>query len=289
LQESQNSRSTNRSHEEVVENERRPVYRSTQPEELIFRSAEGEAGVVEGRVVPYEEWTEVDSMLEGHFMESFAHGSMSKTIMERGKGVQVYMDHGRSPQYGRQPVAQLEDTWEDSTGVFFRAALLKGLPEFFMDGLRKGLYGASLGADAIRTLYRRWPVKSDYNPDGIEERVRQEVRAFDYSLTSRPIYASATLTFRSIEDEFFVEQVRSLAEKHPEGLLQMFRSAIEVESEPPAEPEKPEQPQEEEAEPPHSEPPAPEDPDAGKASRDTQPPLIDYLAEDEEEEDEWRL
>jgi phage head maturation protease len=176
------------------------IYRLSPPDLLVFR--DDKEPMVEGRVVPYGEWSEVDSRAEGHFLERFAQGSFKKTLLGRAADrVRVYFEHGKSKLFDSQPIAELKETWEQPDGLYFRAALLGGLPELFRDGLRKGLYGASIGAAVVQVDRVRSPRRSAYNPQGLEERTYTEMRAFDYSITPRPHYASATVALRSITDQ----------------------------------------------------------------------------------------
>jgi len=236
------------------------MYRLSSPDMLIFR--DDDEPMVEGRVVPYEEWSEVDSVVEGHFMERFARGSFTKTLAERVGEVKVYFEHGRSKIFDSQPIAEVRETWEQPDGVYFRAALLGGLPELFRDGLRRGLYGASVGAKVLKLERVRAPKESSYNPSRLEERTYKELRAFDYSITPRPHYASATVALRSITDDLLVERLL----EDPKRLLELIA-------------------RKEETEPQHS---VPNDPDKDpQGSRSTQP-VHDYLTP-QKEEPSWRL
>jgi phage head maturation protease len=176
------------------------IYRLSPPALLVFR--DDNEPMIEGRVVPYNEWTEIDSVVEGHFMERFAPGSFARTLAGRAsRAIKVFFEHGRSKLFDTQPIAELRETWEQPDGLYFKAALLGGLPELFRDGLRKGVYGASIGAKIVKADRVRSPGRSAHNPDGLEERTYTEVRAFDYSITPRPQYASAMVALRSITDE----------------------------------------------------------------------------------------
>jgi phage head maturation protease len=174
-----------------------PLHRLSPPVRLVLRD-DGEP-MLEGRVVPYGEWSEVNSA-EGHFMERFAYGSFTKTLKERASRIRMFFEHGRSRLFDSQPIAELRETWEQPDGVYFRAALLDGLPELFHDGLRRGLYGASIGAQILKADRVRAPRRSAHNPDGLEERTYTEVRAFDYSITPRPHYASALVALRAYDE-----------------------------------------------------------------------------------------
>ena len=264
--------------------------------ELVYRDDNGEA-IVEGMVVPYEQWSEVDSVIEGHFLERFRTGSLRKTFTESLRRVKGYFEHGRSRMFDSTPVMEIRETWETEQGAFVRARLFDGLPQWMMDGIRSGVYGFSLGGRPVRMERERNPKPSDWNPKGIEERTYLELRASDISLTPRPHYDTVA-AMRSISDELAVEKLV----QEPERLLQLLREATTEEAAPthseptdevvevPAPPEDPEQVEEAEPEEkPDDEEPEPDGEPEG--SRATQPPTessqVDYLADDEEEE--WRL
>jgi phage head maturation protease len=246
------------------------LYRLSPPDRLIFR--DDAEPMVEGRIVPYNEWSEVDSRAEGHFLERFAQGSFAKTLAERAGNARVYFEHGKSRIFDAQPIAELREAWEQSDGVYFRAALLGGLPELFRDGLRRGLYGASIGAEVMKLARVRRPGQSNYNPTGLEERTYKEMRAFDYSITPRPHYASAGVTLRSINDELEELLLGRLLDD-PKRLLEVIAR-------------KEAQNEEETPEPQHSEPERQEEP-VVEASRSTQP-SHDYLNPGKGETP-WRL
>lgn len=258
-----------------------PFYRVAPPADLVLRE-DGAEPIVEGMVVPYGQWSEVDSVIEGHFMERFAPGSLAKTFSETVRRMKGYFEHGRSKMFERAPVMDIRETWETDEGAFFRAALLDGIPGFIVDGIRKGLYGASIGATPVQ-VDRSRPGKSDYNPRGLEERTYKELRASDISLTPHPHYEAATVMMRSVTDDL---EIKRLFQAGPDRFLELLRESQAVEEAEPehSQPEEPEAPQEPEA------PEAPEDQPAdepeAEGSRTTRH-VKDYLAD--ESEDTWRV
>jgi phage head maturation protease len=154
--------------------------------------------IVEGLVVPYDRWLEVDNSREGNFLERWAAGSLRKSFGAL-KPMRGFFDHGRSKTFDRAPVMNIEEAWETDKGAFFRASLLDGIPGYMVDGIRKGLYGASIGASPTVVESVRFPGKSPHNPKGIEERTYREVQAFDISLTASPAYEEATVTLRAVD------------------------------------------------------------------------------------------
>lgn len=251
------------------------MYRCSAPSLLVYRDQEDGPGTVEGMVVPYGEWTEINSVIEGHFLERFAEGSLTKTFSEQVKRMKGYYEHGRDRVFGSMPIMDIREAWSAEEGGFFRADLLDDVPHLLRDGLRRGLYGASIGAQIVKRSVNRRPGKSDHNPDGIEERTYTEVRAFDISLTPRPQYATATVALRSITDDLLIERLL----EDPRRLLEAI--VARSEAEPAGQQEK-----KEVTEPQHSGREEQEEP-ASQRSRSTQPSR-DYLRE-EEGEPSWRL
>jgi hypothetical protein len=225
-------------------------------------------------------------------MERFAAGSLKKTLRENIARIRVYFEHGFSQKYDSEPIADLLRAWEEPDSAWFRASLLDGVSDLLRSGLRRGLYGASVGARIVKADVNVNPGASAHNPKGLEERTYTEVQAHDFSITPRPAYASTSVSLRSITDELAVEKLV----QRPERLLEILREVQEAEPEhsPPEgeeaeQPEPPEDPESTEPVDPEEKPDEPEQPaePEPEGSRATQPPPIDYLAEHEEEE--WQL
>ena len=271
------------------------IYRVAAPSGLIFREEDNGEQTIEGLVVPYGQWSEVDSVIEGHFLERFSFGSLAKSFSEGFARMKGYFEHGQSKMFDRTPIMALRRVWETEAAAWFEANLLRGLPPHMIDGIRHGQYGVSLGATPIKMERNTHPRKSEYNPKGLEERTYKELRAYDISLTPAPHYDTPVM-LRSITDRIVRESVvKRLAIENPERLLQLLRETQEAEPthseptapdaetpEPPEDPEQAEQVEPEEK-PDAEEPPADPEPEGSRA---TQPPH-DYLADEQEEE--WRL
>lgn len=257
----------------------------------IFRSAElnyeegsgTKPGILEGRMVPYNQWTEIQSNVEGHFFERINRGALTKTFGERAQKLRVLFHHGLD-FLGTQPLGKLEELRDEEDGAYYRARLLPSVPDLILDGLREGLYGSSIGMRMpVKADVDYTPKRSELNPQGIPQSTVLEAGMNEISVTPFPVYAGATAGVRSMTDEYVLRShgdlvIAKLAREDPERLLQLVRTELEVE-------------------PPHSEPaepaPEPEDPDPGdsdpEGSRDTPPkPTKDYLSATESEE-AWRL
>ena len=91
--------------------------------EMVFRAEQtnGSEGILEGRMVPYNEWAKVDSYIEGRFYERFLPRSFAKNIQERGDRIRVLFEHGMSKLLDNQPIAKLEELEERDDGLHYRA------------------------------------------------------------------------------------------------------------------------------------------------------------------------
>lgn len=250
---------------EELEASEQPLYRIATATEVIFR--DDDVPTIEGKLVPYGEWSEVNSLVEGHFMERFAAGSLTKTFQEGLGRIKGYFEHGMSRMFDRMPVMDIKAAWDTDEGGFFRAEILDSVPELVKDGLRRGIYGASFGGKPIKGTRVRRPGASEHNPQGLEERTYTEVRGNDISLTPRPHY-SYPLALRSIADDLLIERLL----EDPTRLRDLIVARTEIEVVTP--------------EPQHSPPPEQEAP-APEGSRSTQP-VRDYLS-DEEGAPSWAL
>ena len=239
------------------------AYRAIEPEAMHFRQEGDAAPVLEGRMMPYDEWTEIRSSVEGHFMERFAPGSLAKTMNEQATRIRMLLEHGMD-RLGRQPIAAIESFRDEPDGAYYRASLLDGLPPLIVSGLRRGLYGSSVRFKPIKWDRVRSPGKSEHNPEGMEERTVREGFVKELSAVTFPAYAGATAMVRSLTDEIAAKQLLG----DPERLLEFLRTST------PAEPQHSEQREE------------PED-QAPAESRSTQP-VHDYLGP-QEGEPSWRL
>ena len=235
------------------------VYRASEPAALEFREEEGSAPVLEGRMMPYNEWTEVKSRVEGHFLERFAPRSLAKTMSERVDRIRVLFEHGLDV-LGGQTIAAIDEMRDEEDGAHYRASLLEGVPELLIAGLRRGLYGTSVRYGPVKWDRVRFPKRSDYNPEGIEERTVREAFVKEFSVTTFPQYAGATARIRSLTDDIAAHKL--LGDSRFLDFLESART-----------------------EPQHSEREEPLE--APEPSRSTQP-VHDYL-QPEEDDQSWRL
>ena len=228
--------------------------------ELHYREADGDqAPELSGRMMPYNEWTEINSRIEGHFMERFTPGALAKTLVEQASRIRMLFEHCRDTTLGRQTIAEPLEFRDEDDGAYYRASPLEGIPPLIMSGLRRGLYGASILFEPIKWERVRFPGKAEHNPAGIEEHTIREAAVREISITAFPAYLGTSASVRSITDEVHARQLLG----DPMHLLELLNAKTE---------------------PPHSA--QPEEP-SPEPSRRTQPPR-NYL-QTEEGSPSWRL
>jgi HK97 family phage prohead protease len=180
--------------------------------------------VLFGHFARFNEWTEIDSVWEGRFMERFAPGAFRKTIREGRDKLRVLFQHGHDPEIGDKPIAAINDVREDDEGAFYEARLFDGLPSLIMDGLRAGQYGASFRFGALREQWDEKPEASEHNPNGLPERTIKEARVAEFGPVTFPAYEGATAGVRSLTDEFLMSAMRA----DPDKAREMFDRALSL-------------------------------------------------------------
>jgi phage head maturation protease len=211
------------------------IYRAVFPSLELERAAEdGAPPTLIMRFALFNRWNEINSPIEGHFMERIAPGAFRKTIKENIQNVRAILSHGKDPSLGATALGKIdsiEETGEDAIG---RVSLFRSVPALLLDGLRAGVYGASFRGPSIKENVDYRPARSDYNPDGLPEVTRQEIRLRDIGPTPFAAYAETTSMVRCDTDEVFI---RSLLEQTElvRSLIQQGAATLDREEEPDAE------------------------------------------------------
>lgn len=159
-------------------------------------------GTLYGHFARFNEWTKIDSVFEGTFMERIAPGAFRKTFSENRGRIRITLNHGHDPELGDKPIATPETLREDEAGPYYEAPLLEGVPRLVVSGLRAGQYGASFRFRVTRDDFDRRAGQSEYNPEGLPERTIKEVELFEFGPVTYPAYAGATAQMRSLTDDY---------------------------------------------------------------------------------------
>lgn len=163
-----------------------------------LRAAEGGPLTLAGHFAVFNQWTAIDSH-EGRFLERIAPGAFRRTLTEDRASLRVLLEHGRDPQLGNRPIAEIRSLTEDAIGAAYEATLLDGLPPLVVAGLRAGQYGSSFRFRVETEQFVERPQRSDYNPEGLRERTITAARVFEFGPVTFPAYAGATAGLRSLD------------------------------------------------------------------------------------------
>lgn len=174
------------------------------PRDDLYRAMQGGITAEDGktltiRLAPADQWAEIESRTEGHFMERFSRSAYKKTMAEHLP--KILLNHGKDPQLGEKPIATTDEAGEDETSPYARGQLLDGVPEMVVDGLRKGVYGASHRFSVVRESWVDKPLGGAHNPNRLPERTITEARLFELGPVTWPAYVQASVSLRSITDE----------------------------------------------------------------------------------------
>ncbi len=182
---------------------REDLFRATYPGVEFREATDGEAPVLTGHFAVFNEWTEIDSMWEGRFMERISPGAFRKTFKEAKDSIRVLFQHGRDPQVGDKPLAKITDLREDGTGAFYEAEMLDtAYNQDILPGLEAGLYGASFRFRVLKEEFDEKAKRSSYNPEGLPERTITEAAVSEFGPVTFPAYAGATAGVRSLTDRY---------------------------------------------------------------------------------------
>lgn len=168
----------------------------------LLQRAEGDAlptrPVLEGDFAVFDEWTEINDMWEGTFLERIAPGAFAQTFKDDRDNMRVLFQHGRDAMLGSKVIGTIETLEETKTGAHYVAPLFRGLPELLLEGLAEpSQYGASFRFEPVQESWNDSPKLSEYNPRGIPERTLTEVRVAEFGPVTFPAYTSASAGLRS--------------------------------------------------------------------------------------------
>jgi phage head maturation protease len=159
----------------------------------------GDGRTLRGTFSVYNQWQEIRSASEGHFLELIRGGTFAKTIQERGQRIPVLYSHGRDPAIGTQVLGKILNLAEDERGAHYQVELFSGIPELLLEGLRSGHYGSSFRAQIVKETFDPRPRKSAHNPQGLPESVVSELKLLDIGPTSLPAYGATSAQVRGAE------------------------------------------------------------------------------------------
>jgi HK97 family phage prohead protease len=171
----------------------------------IRDAGEGDTGpgTLTGYLATFNQWTEINSQREGHFMERMAPGAFARTIADNGSRMKVTFNHGKDPQLGDKVLGIPTVLEEDTRGVRYEVPLFAtDYNRELAPGLKAGAYGSSFRFNVVADDYNKKAARSDYNPQGLPERTVRELSMAEFGPVTFPAYTGATAGMRSLTDRF---------------------------------------------------------------------------------------
>lgn len=157
-----------------------------------------------GHFTPFGQWSEINSMWEGNFLERTEMGAFAKTIKESRAAIRVLYDHGHDPQIGNKPLGPIRELREEEYGPFYEVPLIDTdyNRDFIIPALDAELLGASYRFRVIREEWNEEPGESAHNPKGLPERTIKEAQLYEFGPVTFPAFDGATAKLRSISDRY---------------------------------------------------------------------------------------
>lgn len=194
-----------------------------------FVEAEGQMPKLVGTLAVFDEWAEIKSSAEGHYMEKLARGAFTKTLRDH-PNVPVMYQHGEDPQVGPKPLGTIDRLEENAKGVDYEVSLfdvdyVRSLLPALKAGSKAGI-GSSFSFRKVNDKYEidRWPKRSQWNPEQWPEVIHHEVRMLEFGPGVLPVYAGTSAGLRSGTDEFLFgrfardpDRLRQLLTTVPDG------------------------------------------------------------------------
>lgn len=177
------------------------------PAGIELKRAVGDAAMptLAGHFAVFGQWTEINSMWEGNFLERIAKGAFTKTIAESRDQMRVLFNHGQDPQIGDKVLGKISELREDANGPYYEVPLLDtSYNRDLIPALEAGQYGASFRFKVMREEMDDSPDPSDENPRGLPQRTIKEAAVSEFGPVTFPAYAGATAGLRSLCDEFLI-------------------------------------------------------------------------------------
>lgn len=176
----------------------------TGTEAVGLRSTDGGDGnTLYGHFAVFDEWTEINSLYEGHFLERIAPPAFDRTIAERGNQIRVLYDHGADVTCGNKPLGVPNVLEARGTGAYYEVGLFDAS---YVNDLKPAIRAGQLGSSfRFRVVNDDWVTPqraSDHNPSQLDERTINEVELYEFGPVTFPAYDNATAGLRSGTDDF---------------------------------------------------------------------------------------
>jgi HK97 family phage prohead protease len=197
--------------------------------------AEGDGSLMVGHFAVFNEWTEINSALEGRFLERVAPEAFVDEFTSRADKIRVLYDHGADPSIGNKPLGKIEVLRSDKVGAYAEVRLFDaGYVNDLKPAIRAGQLGQSFRFQVLEDQWDMPKLTTRDNPNRLEERTIMKVRLHEFGPVTFPAYAGATVGLRSRTDEimarlvddplFFTRFVNRTSARQAATLLERLRA-----------------------------------------------------------------
>ena len=145
-----------------------------------------------GYFARFGEWTEVDSIFEGRFLERNTPGAFRATLEDPGR-IKVLFQHGADP-HGSKPLGPFTAR-EDRIGAYYEVDLLDvDYVNQLIPAARAGLLGASYRFAVLPggDLWGKPSRITAHNPDRLPERTVLKADLYEFGPVTFPAYPNSS-------------------------------------------------------------------------------------------------
>jgi HK97 family phage prohead protease len=162
-------------------------------------------GTLHGYLAVFNQWSEINSAHEGHFMERLAPDAFNNTLASNRERMRVTFNHGKDPQLGDKVLGIPTVLEPDERGVRYEVPLFDTTyNRDLAPGLKAGAYGSSFRFNVTAEDFNQRAKPSAYNPKGLPERTVRDLVMPEFGPVTFPACPGATAGMRSLTDRFYV-------------------------------------------------------------------------------------
>jgi phage head maturation protease len=151
-----------------------------------------------GQFASFQEWAEIDSIAEGHYLERMAPSVFENSIAEDRDRIRCLYHHGLDPFFGTAPLGPIRSLEPDTS---YEVDLIDtDYNKRLLPMLESGELGASFRFRVIRDELERRPSRSADNPARLPQVTVTEAKLIEFGPTPLPAYKGATAGVRSTRE-----------------------------------------------------------------------------------------
>lgn len=185
-------------------------------------------GTLTGYLAVFNQWSEINSAREGHFMERISPEAFNSTLASN-RAPKVTFNHGKDPQLGDKVLGIPSVLEPDAHGVRTEVPLFDtSYNRDLAPGLKAGAYGMSFRFNVLADDFNKRTRPSDYNPGGLPERTIRDLTMPEFGPVTFPAYEGATAGMRSLTDRFGGIETEHQPSRRTASVVEEFLALIDA-------------------------------------------------------------